>query len=135
MGDPNRDDAGLDAVSAAQNANRVGMPLADDPRRRRHHRADRSQSILMQFRRCSAPASRTRLITLHDIDHYASPNNGEAWRTVLTEALGFFNEHIGPGVPPPAHRKRSVAMRTSNSPFASSSGEVFVCAEPIASLA
>jgi dipeptidyl aminopeptidase/acylaminoacyl peptidase len=42
----------------------------------------------------------TRLITLHDIDHYASPNNGEAWRTVLTEALGFFNEHIGPGVPP-----------------------------------
>jgi hypothetical protein len=39
-------------------------------------------------------------VTLHDTDHYASPIQGEAWRTVLTEALGFFNENIGPGVAP-----------------------------------
>lgn len=98
IGDPNRDDAGLDAVSAAQNANRVGMPLLMI-----HGDEDITvpidQSILMQ-RAMERAGKPTRLITLHDIDHYASPNNGEAWRTVLTEALGFFNEHIGPGVPP-----------------------------------
>jgi len=100
IGDPRRDDAGLDAVSAAQNANRVGMPLLMI-----HGDEDITvpieQSILMQqaMQRAGKDA---RLITLVDIDHYASPQNGEAWRTVLTEALGFFNQHIGPGVPPPA---------------------------------
>jgi len=58
-----------------------------------------SQSELMvtAMERAGKP---TRLITLEDIDHYASPRNGEAWRTVLTESLAFFNQHIGPGVPP-----------------------------------
>lgn len=98
IGDPNRDDAGLDAVSAAQNASRVGMPLLMI-----HGDEDITvpieQSILMQ-RAMERAGKPTRLITLEDIDHYASPNNGDAWRIVLGEALGFFNEHIGPGVPP-----------------------------------
>jgi len=98
IGDPNRDDDGLDAVSAAQNAERVGMPLLMI-----HGDEDITvpieQSELMQ-QAMQRAGKETRLITLVDIDHYASPNNGDAWRTVLTEALGFFNQHIGPGVPP-----------------------------------
>ncbi len=99
IGDPNRDDAALDQYSAAQNAERVGMPLLMI-----HGDEDITvpiaQSELMQaaMRRAGKDA---RLITLHDIDHYASPQNGEAWRTVLSEALAFFNQNIGPGVPPP----------------------------------
>lgn len=100
IGDPRRDDAGLDAVSAAQNAARVGMPLLMI-----HGDEDITvpieQSILMQ-QAMQRAGKEARLITLVDIDHYASPQNGEAWRTVLTEALAFFNQHIGPGVPPPA---------------------------------
>ena len=95
-----RGEADIDAVSAAQNANRVGMPLllihGDED-----VTVPISQSELMvaAMQRAGKP---TRLVTLHDIDHYASPRNGDAWRTVLTESLAFFNEHIGPGVPPPA---------------------------------
>lgn len=100
IGDPNRDDAGLDAVSAAQNANRVGMPLLMI-----HGDEDITvpidQSLLMQ-RAMERAGKEARLITLVNIDHYASPNNGEAWRTVLSEALAFFNQNIGPGVPPPS---------------------------------
>ncbi|MFN3463957.1 MAG: alpha/beta hydrolase family protein [Terricaulis sp.] len=98
IGDPNRDDASLDAVSAAQNADRVGMPLLII-----HGDEDitvpiaQSQLMVAAMERAGKP---TRLITLEDIDHYASPRNGEAWRTVLTESLAFFNQHIGPGVPP-----------------------------------
>lgn len=98
IGDPNRDDAGLDAVSAAQNADRVGMPLLII-----HGDEDitvpisQSELMVTAMERAGKP---TRLITLHDIDHYASPRNGDAWRTVLTESLAFFNQHIGPGVPP-----------------------------------
>lgn len=98
IGDPNRDDAGLDAVSAAQNADRVGMPLLII-----HGDEDitvpisQSELMVTAMERAGKP---TRLITLEDIDHYASPRNGEAWRTVLTESLAFFNQHIGPGVPP-----------------------------------
>lgn len=99
MGSTSRDDAGLDAVSAAQNANRVGMPLLII-----HGDEDvtvpiaQSELMVAAMERAGKP---TRLITLHDVDHYASPQNGEAWRTVLTESLAFFNQHIGPGVPPP----------------------------------
>jgi dipeptidyl aminopeptidase/acylaminoacyl peptidase len=93
-----RGEADIDAVSAAQNAERVGMPLllihGDED-----ITVPISQSELMQ-RAMERAGKPTRLITLHDIDHYASPNNGEAWRTVLSEALAFFNQHIGPGVPP-----------------------------------
>ena len=95
-----RGDADIDGVSAAQNAQRVGMPLLLI-----HGDEDITvpieQSEMMQ-RAMERAGKQTRLITLHDIDHYASPNNGEAWRTVLTEALAFFNQHIGPGVPPPS---------------------------------
>ncbi len=93
-----RGEADIDAVSAAQNANRVGMPLllihGDED-----ITVPISQSELMvaAMERAGKP---TRLITLEDIDHYASPRNGDAWRTVLTESLAFFNQHIGPGVPP-----------------------------------
>jgi dipeptidyl aminopeptidase/acylaminoacyl peptidase len=94
-----RGDADLDAVSAAQNAQRVGMPLLMI-----HGDEDitvpieQSEMMVHAMERAGKP---TRLITLHDIDHYASPNNGDAWRIVLTEALAFFNQNIGPGVPPP----------------------------------
>jgi len=93
-----RGEADIDAVSAAQNAERVGMPLLII-----HGDEDItvpiSQSELMveAMQRAGKP---TRLITLVDIDHYASPANGEAWRTVLSESLAFYNQHIGPGVPP-----------------------------------
>lgn len=93
-----RGDADIDAVSAAQNAHRVGMPLLMI-----HGDEDitvpiaQSELMLRAMERAGKP---TRLITLHDIDHYATPQNGDAWRTVLTEALAFFNQHIGPGVPP-----------------------------------
>lgn len=95
-----RGEADIDAVSAAQNAERVGMPLlmihGDEditvP-------IDQSEIMVRAMERAGKP---TRLITLHDIDHYASPRNGEAWRTVLSEALAFFNQYIGPGAPPPA---------------------------------
>jgi dipeptidyl aminopeptidase/acylaminoacyl peptidase len=94
-----RGDADIDAVSAAQNADRVGMPLLMI-----HGDEDITvpiaQSELMQ-RAMQRAGKETRLITLHDIDHYASPQNGDAWRIVLTEALAFFNQNIGPGVPPP----------------------------------
>jgi dipeptidyl aminopeptidase/acylaminoacyl peptidase len=93
-----RGEADIDAVSAAQNADRVGMPLLMI-----HGDEDITvpieQSLLMQ-RAMQRAGKDARLITLHDIDHYASPQNGEAWRTVLTEALAFFNQNIGPGVPP-----------------------------------
>lgn len=100
MGSTSRDDAGLDAVSAAQNADRVGMPLLII-----HGDEDitvpiaQSELMVAAMERAGKP---TRLITLHDIDHYASPRNGDAWRIVLTESLAFFNQHIGPGVPPPS---------------------------------
>lgn len=99
MGSTSRDDAGLDAVSAARNADRVGMPLLII-----HGDEDitvpiaQSELMVAAMERAGKP---TRLITLHDIDHYASPRNGDAWRIVLTESLAFFNQHIGPGVPPP----------------------------------
>lgn len=98
IGDPNRNDEGLDAVSAAQNADRVGMPLLII-----HGDEDitvpieQSELMVRAMERAGKP---TRLITLTDIDHYASPRNGEAWRIVLSESLAFFNQHIGPGVPP-----------------------------------
>lgn len=99
IGDPNRDDAALDRYSAAQNATSVGMPLLLI-----HGDEDITvpieQSLAMQAAMARAGKD-VRLITLHDIDHYASPANGEAWRTVLTEALAFFNTNIGPGAPPP----------------------------------
>jgi alpha-beta hydrolase superfamily lysophospholipase len=94
-----RGEADIDAVSAAQNANRVGMPLLII-----HGDEDITVPIEqseMMVRAMERAGKQTRLITLHDIDHYASPRNGEAWRTVLTEALAFFNQNIGPGVPPP----------------------------------
>src|SRR5690606_23578069 len=76
IGDPNRDDAGLDAVSAAQNADRVGMPLLMI-----HGDEDITvpieQSELM-LRAMERAGKETRLITLRDIDHYASPRQGEA---------------------------------------------------------
>lgn len=103
IGDPNRDDAGLDAVSAARNADRVGMPLLII-----HGDEDitvpieQSELMVAAMERAGKP---TRLITLHDIDHYASPRNGDAWRIVITESLSFFNEHIGPGVPPPGGQR------------------------------
>jgi dipeptidyl aminopeptidase/acylaminoacyl peptidase len=99
MGSASRDDAGLDAVSAAQNADRVGMPLLII-----HGDEDitvpieQSELMVRAMERAGKP---TRLITLHDIDHYASPRNGDAWRSVLSESLAFFNQNIGPGVPPP----------------------------------
>lgn len=94
-----RGEADIDAVSAAQNAERVGMPLLII-----HGDEDitvpiaQSELMVTAMERAGKP---TRLITLHDIDHYASPRNGDAWRIVLTESLAFFNQHIGPGVPPP----------------------------------
>jgi dipeptidyl aminopeptidase/acylaminoacyl peptidase len=98
IGSPGRDGERLDQFSAARNAERVGMPLLII-----HGDEDTTvpieQSEIM-VRAMQRVGKNARLVTLHDIDHYASPIQGEAWRTVLTESLAFFNQHIGPGVAP-----------------------------------
>ncbi len=91
-------DASLDQYSAAQNAERVGMPLLII-----HGDEDQTvpieQSQLMEraMQRAGKP---TRLITLTDADHYITPLQGGVLGTVLTESLGFVNQSIGPGVAP-----------------------------------
>jgi dienelactone hydrolase len=98
IGDPSRDDAALDQFSAAQNASRVTIPLLII-----HGDEDVTvpiqQSQLMQqaMERAGKP---TRLIVLQDADHNVTPIQGDAMRTVLTESVAFFNQHIGPGVAP-----------------------------------
>lgn len=88
----------LDRYSAAQNANRVTIPLLMI-----HGDEDQTvpfeQSEIMDraMRRAGRP---TRLIRLEDMDHYYRPDNAEGWRTTFTESLAFFNQHIGPGVAP-----------------------------------
>lgn len=90
----------LDRYSAAQNADRVTIPLLII-----HGDEDQTvpieQSEIMEraMRRAGRP---TRLIRLVDMDHYYRPDNAEGWRITFTEALAFFNQHIGPGVPPPS---------------------------------
>ncbi len=98
IGDPSRDRDMLIRYSAARNADRVGMPLLII-----HGDRDRtvpvSQSEIMEraMRRAGKPV---RFVRLEDMDHYFSPDQGGQWRTVMTESLAFFNEHIGPGVEP-----------------------------------
>ncbi|MGD9980171.1 MAG: alpha/beta hydrolase family protein [Hyphomonadaceae bacterium] len=98
IGNPGRDGERLDQFSAAQNAERVGMPLliihGDEDQT---VPIEQSEIMVRALQRVGKDA---RLITLHDIDHYATPIQGDAWRTVLTEALAFFNQNIGPGVTP-----------------------------------
>lgn len=91
-------DASLDQYSAAQNAERVGMPLLII-----HGDEDQTvpieQSQLMEraMQRAGKP---TRLITLTDADHYLTPLQGDVMRTVLTESATFVGQNIGPGVAP-----------------------------------
>ncbi len=98
IGDPSGDDEALDQYSAAQNAARVTIPLLII-----HGDEDVTvpiqQSQLMQqaMERAGKP---TRLIVLDDVDHNVTPIQGDALRTVMTESLAFFNQHIGPGVAP-----------------------------------
>lgn len=98
MGDLGRDRDMLNAHSAAQNASRVGMPLllihGDED-----FTVPIEQSLIMQraMQRAGHPV---RLITLHDIEHHYTPDQGEAWRTVFTESLTFIGQNIGPGVAP-----------------------------------
>ncbi|MBL8538540.1 MAG: S9 family peptidase [Hyphomonadaceae bacterium] len=100
IGEPGRDGERLDQFSAARNAASVGMPLliihGDEDQT---VPIEQSELMVRAMERAGKP---TRLVVLHDIDHYATPIQGEAWTTVLTEALAFFNQHIGPGVPPPS---------------------------------
>ena len=98
IGDPGRDREMLIRYSAARNADRVGIPLLiihGD----RDQTVPVSQSEIMEraMRRAGKPV---RFIRLEDTDHYFSPDQGAAWRTVMVESLAFFNEHIGPGVQP-----------------------------------
>lgn len=98
IGDPARDRDMLIRYSAARNVDRVGIPLLII-----HGDRDRtvpvSQSEIMEraMRRAGKPV---RFIRLEDTDHYFTPEQGAAWRTVIVESLSFFNEHIGPGVEP-----------------------------------
>jgi dipeptidyl aminopeptidase/acylaminoacyl peptidase len=90
--------AALDRYSAAQNIDRVTIPLLII-----HGDEDQTvpfeQSEIMEraMRRAGKPV---RLIRLEDMDHYYRPDNAEGWRTTFTESLAFFNQHIGPGVAP-----------------------------------
>lgn len=96
IGDGN--DPSLDQYSAAQNANRVGMPLLII-----HGDEDQTvpieQSQIME-RAMQGAGKSTRLITLADADHYLTPLQGDVMRTVLTESLNFVSSNIGPGVAP-----------------------------------
>jgi dipeptidyl aminopeptidase/acylaminoacyl peptidase len=98
IGNPGQDGERLDQYSAAQNAERVGMPLliihGDEDQT---VPIEQSELMVSALERAGKSA---RLVTLHDIDHYATPIQGEAWRTVLSESLAFFEQHIGPGVAP-----------------------------------
>jgi pimeloyl-ACP methyl ester carboxylesterase len=98
IGDPARDREMLIRYSAARNADRVAIPLLiihGD----RDQTVPVSQSEIMEraMRRAGKPV---RFIRLEDMDHYFSPDQGDQWRTVMTESLAFFNQHIGPGVQP-----------------------------------
>lgn len=98
IGDAGRDRDMLVRYSAARNAERVNIPLLII-----HGDRDRtvpvSQSEIMEraMRRAGKPV---RFIRLDDTDHYFTPDQAGAWRTVMTESLAFFQEHIGPGVAP-----------------------------------
>jgi dipeptidyl aminopeptidase/acylaminoacyl peptidase len=98
MGDLSRDHAYLVAHSAAENTNRVTVPLllihGDED-----FTVPIEQSQIMQ-RAMQGAGHPVRLITLHDINHYYTPDQGAAWRTVFTESLAFFQQNIGPGVAP-----------------------------------
>ncbi|MBS0383890.1 MAG: prolyl oligopeptidase family serine peptidase, partial [Proteobacteria bacterium] len=98
MGDLNRDHDMMVAHSAAENASRVTIPLllihGDED-----FTVPYEQSQIMQraMQRAGHPV---RLITLHGINHYYLPDQGDAWRTVFTESLGFIQQNIGAGVAP-----------------------------------
>lgn len=98
MGDPDSDRATMDAHSAAQNAARVGMPLLLI-----HGEEDetvpieQSQLMVRAMERAGKPV---RLVELADTNHYFRPDQAEAWRTVFTESLAFYQQNIGPGVAP-----------------------------------
>ncbi|WP_395647464.1 alpha/beta hydrolase family protein [Terricaulis sp.] len=98
MGDPDTDRAMMDAHSAAQNADRVGMPLLLI-----HGEEDETvpieQSQLM-VRAMQRAGKQVRLVELPDTNHYFRPDQGDAWRTVFTESLAFYQQNIGPGVAP-----------------------------------
>jgi dipeptidyl aminopeptidase/acylaminoacyl peptidase len=98
MGDINRDAAMMNAHSAAQNADRVGMPLllihGDED-----FTVPYEQSEIMQ-RAMQHAGKPIRLVTLSGANHYYTPDAGEAWRTAFTESLNFIQQNIGPGVAP-----------------------------------
>ena len=98
MGDLGRDHDYLVAHSAAENASRATVPLllihGDED-----FTVPIEQSQIMQraMQRAGHPV---RLITLENINHYYTPDQGDAWRRVFTESLAFFQQNIGPGVAP-----------------------------------
>lgn len=90
----------LNRYSAAQNADRVTIPLLMI-----HGDEDETvpfdQSELME-RAMRRAGKTTRLIRLVDMDHYYRADQADGWRTTFEESLAFFREHIGPGVAPGA---------------------------------
>lgn len=94
----NPSDERLRMFSAALNAERATVPLLLI-----HGDEDQTvpieQSEIMEraMRRVGRPA---RLVRLVDTDHYFRADQEDAWRTTFTEALAFYNQHIGPGVAP-----------------------------------
>jgi len=98
IGDPGRDREMLVRHSAARNAERVTIPLLII-----HGEEDETvpieQSQIM-VRAMQRAGRTTRLIELPNMDHYYRPDNADGWRTTFRESLAFFNQNIGPGVPP-----------------------------------
>ncbi|MGE0740817.1 MAG: alpha/beta hydrolase family protein [Hyphomonadaceae bacterium] len=88
----------LNLYSAAHNAERVTIPLLII-------HGDEDQTVPIQqselmVRAMERAGRPTRLVTLVDMDHYYRADQGDHWRTVYTESLAFYREHIGPGVEP-----------------------------------
>ncbi|MGD9814106.1 MAG: alpha/beta hydrolase family protein [Hyphomonadaceae bacterium] len=98
IGDPGRDRDVLIANSAARNADRVTIPLLII-----HGEEDETvpleQSEIM-VRAMQQAGRPVRLIELANTNHNFTPDQGDAWRMVMNEALAFYAQHIGPGVTP-----------------------------------
>ena len=98
IGDPEKVRDRLISNSAARNAASVGMPLLLI-----HGDKDQTvpieQSQLMQ-RAMEKAGKPVRLLAVKDTDHYFTPIQGPAWKTILTEATAFIGQNIGPGVEP-----------------------------------
>ncbi|MEM5517834.1 prolyl oligopeptidase family serine peptidase [Henriciella sp. AS95] len=95
-----RSDSSLDESSAAQNIDKIDMPLFIV-----HGEKDSTvpveQSEIM-ISKLSAAEKPFQYMLVPDMDHYFSAHQASEWAEILTDAVDFFQANIGPGWVPPA---------------------------------